>query len=423
MILRRVRYSLAATIVAGSYLLSGVAAAQEATDGEGGGTRKTIDWLDLQVGLGFSSNPYSRTESQSSIFGRISASGMHSWNSERGTTAIHGYAENTSYFAGGYGSRQNFLVGADTNQQVSQVLTIYGHGSFWGDYAGQLSNRLITVPSEPVPVDPANPLPPPSDNPDLLGLSGRQYSANGNIGASIRTSARGTVSLSAGVQGAWFPGSNSQNNYTSYFGSGGYSAELSERTSLGATIYLRRQDFKGNDWANSVNPSLTASTHFSESWSVTGAAGVIAITEHTDGHKNSSLSPSFSVSVCNNGSLSRFCAHASRDTQTSLSSGLVDGQRVAAISTQASLDYFRRLGPQGTIQASMSAISYHTPTSLGKPLDSSYLSGVVGYDRHIGNRLSAGVQTGVRKLFETGPDPKIDYNANVYVRYRLGDLL
>ena len=59
----------------------------------------------------------------------------------------------------------------------------------------------------------------------------------------------------------------------------------------------------------------------------------------------------------------------------------------------------------------------------GDKLRSSYLSGVVGYDRHIGHRFFAGVEGGVRQLFQTGPDPKLDLNASVYVRYRLGDLL
>ena len=29
---------------------------------------------------------------------------------------------------------------------------------------------------------------------------------------------------------------------------------------------------------------------------------------------------------------------------------------------------------------------------------------------------------GVRKLFQAGPDPKTDFNANAYLRYRFGDI-
>ena len=49
--------------------------------------------------------------------------------------------------------------------------------------------------------------------------------------------------------------------------------------------------------------------------------------------------------------------------------------------------------------------------------------GVVGYDRKLCQRWAAGVNGGVRKLFQDGPDPKLDLNASIYVRYRLGDLL
>jgi hypothetical protein len=87
-------------------------------------------------------------------------------------------------------------------------------------------------------------------------------------------------------------------------------------------------------------------------------------------------------------------------------------------------DYYHRLPGRATIQASLTGVHYDTPSAInGDKFRTTYLSGVVGYDRPVGNRLYAGVQGGARKLFQSGPDPKMDFNASVYVRYRIGDLL
>jgi hypothetical protein len=410
---RRAHRRLAATALASALFLTGGAA-----------RASTTDFLDLEAGVGFSSNPGLRFDGESSVFGRISASGVHQWTSEKGSTSIHGYVENTTYLRGGYGSKQNFSLGANTNQAVSETVTVYGDLNFSGDFAGQLSNRLIAVPGEPVPVDPNNPLPPTTTYPDLFGLSGRTYRASGDVGASIKTGARGVVSLTAGAQRSWFTGPNRDADYTSFFGSAGYSTQVSERTRLGASVYLQHQDFRHGDWANSINPVINFSTQLSESLRATAAIGVLVIRQRSDGDTNDSVSPSFSGSLCSDGSISRICARVARDAQSSLSSGIVNGQRGAAVNTTAAVDYFRKLGPNDTLQASLSFVRSETPAAInGDKFRSNYLSAVVGYDRHIGNRLYAGVQGGVRRLFQTGPDPKADFNASVYLRYRLGDLL
>jgi hypothetical protein len=51
------------------------------------------------------------------------------------------------------------------------------------------------------------------------------------------------------------------------------------------------------------------------------------------------------------------------------------------------------------------------------------ISAVAGYDRKIGARLAAGVSVGARKLYRDGADPKSDLNGNIYLRYRIGDIL
>jgi len=386
--------------------------------------QRSITFLDLEAGLGFSSNPFLQFHGSSSAFGRISATGTHQWVTEHGVTALTGYVENTSYFKGGYGSKQIFDFGARTNQAVSETTTVYGDLNFSGDFAGQLSNRLISAPGQPVPVEPGNPLPPTVNYPDVFGLSGRQYRLTGDLGASIRINPRGTLSLTAGAQRSWFSGTSKDLNYTSYYGSGGYTAAVSERTSVGGTVFLQRQDYSHGDWANIVNPVATISTRLSERVTANGSVGVMAINQHSNGDSSRSVTPSFSGQLCSLGDESRFCGRVSRDAQSALSSGLIGGQREATVNTTIGLDYSRRLSRDASVQASLTAVHYNSARSVdGERLRTTYFTGVLGYDRHIGNRLYAGVQGGARKLFQTGPDPKFDLNASVYLRYRLGDLL
>ncbi|HKO17853.1 MAG TPA: hypothetical protein VJU82_03105 [Acidobacteriaceae bacterium] len=403
---------VALTAIAGALLLTSEAAAA-----------KTTDYIDLEAGLGFSTNPFLQLHSHSTAFGRISAYGVHSWQTEKGSTTLTGYVENTTYFKD-YGSKQIFDLGAHTNQAVSPTVTLFGDLDFSGDFAGQLSNRLLTVPSQPVVPVPGNPLPQPTTNPDLLGFTGRQYRASADVGASIRSGARGTISLSAGAQRSWFTGGNRDADYNSYFGTVGYSQQVSERTSAGASVQFQRQDFSHGDWANIVNPVVTLHTQLTESMVADAAVGVMYIQQRTSGFKDHQVTPSVSGSLCNVGNNSRFCVRVSRDAQSALSARILNGAGGAAVTTIAGVDYYRRLSEKETIQASLNATRYDTPGAInGFRIRTTYFSGIVGYDRKVGNRIYAGVSGGARKLFQDGPDPKLDFNANVYLRYRLGDLL
>ena len=102
-----------------------------------------------------------------------------------------------------------FTVGADTNFTASPTVSLYGNLYFFGDFNGQLANRLIGVPSGPPPVtDPIirfrrQPLFRVS-----LGFGGHTIRLNGQVGASIRSSERSTISLSAGAQHGWYTGNS-----------------------------------------------------------------------------------------------------------------------------------------------------------------------------------------------------------------------
>jgi hypothetical protein len=406
------RRHLVATALATALFISGEAARAE-----------TTNTLDLTAGAGFSTNPGFRNNSRTSAFGRLGAYGTHTVRNERSSTSLHGFIENTSYLRN-YGSQRIFALGADTNFTASPTLTLYGSLNFNGDFNGQLSNRLIGVPGGPPITDPNNPLPPPPgfNVPDVFAFNGHSYRLSGQVGASIRSSEVSTISLSAGAQRSWFT-ANSDANYNIYFGSVGYSRQVSERTSIGPSLYLTHQDFTHGDSANIVNPVLTAHTQLSESMSADGAVGVLVLSQDRGGHHDTSVSPSFSASLCSRATLSSFCAQVSRDARSALNDRVINSSGKASITTTGSVTYYRQLSEAGTLQASMYVTHYSSSGTLtGQNLRSTYLSAIVGYDHKVGHRLAAGITGGARKVFQSGSDPAVDFNANIYLRYRIGDI-
>jgi hypothetical protein len=422
----------ALALAAGYFVATAPAAAQEApptTTGPATGTggeqpkASSTTFVDVDAGVGYSSNPVLQLQGRSSAFARLSLTALHSWNSERGSTSVSGYVENTTYLRGGYGSKQIFSLTARTRQAVSEKTSVFVDLSFSGDIAGQLSNRFVT----PVPVGTPSPpdiIPPPGSNPELFNFSGRQYRLIGTVGASIATGPRSSISLTAGATHGFFTGSNKAADYSTYQGSFGYNHQLSEATWVGANVSVSREDFAGSDYANVVNTSLTARTQLGQNISANGSIGILAIYNHREDVNSHSYSPSFSGSICATGERSSLCANISRDASVPLGFGQTQGSRGASINTNLGVNYSRSLGPGETIRATLTATQDSTVSRiLNTRFTSTYVSGLVGYDRKVGARLFAGVSAGARKLYQNGPDPRTDVNGSLYLRYRLGDLL
>jgi len=385
-----------------------------------GATRST---LDLSAGVGFSTNPSLQLDSKSALFGRVSALGMHEWRSERTTTTLSAYAENTTYSRGN-GSKQLFDLSARTIHSVNPNLSIFGTLSFQGDVDGQLSNRFIRATPDLI-------LPPPTDQPGplivddatLIGFGGRQYRLSGQVGATIRATARSSVSLSAGAQRNFASGSLSNANMNSYFATASYDHQISERTSAGFSTNFQYQDYDNGLSSSVINPLLTVSRQFSDQFQGSAAVGLLfSRQEQADGGSDSSIDPSFSFSLCRRGERDRLCARVSRDARNSLSVGFGPQAESLVISTLGSVDYSRQLDANQSVRASISAVRSSSQFSEGDDRRTTYLTFLTGYDRKIRQRLAVGVTGGARRLFQDGRDPKTDLNASAYLRYRLGDV-
>ena len=202
--------------------------------------------------------------------------------------------------------RSSSEFNAHTDQALSEKVRVYGDVSASGDIAGQLTNRFTPDPVV-LPPPETNP-PPPSTFPELFNLSGRQYRIGAQVGASIATGERSSVSLSAGVNHGIFTGSNRVADYTTYQAGLGWQHKLSERTSAGVSVNFQRQDFQGNDYANVINTMVNLNTQLAQDIQASGSVGILAIYEHRGGETDHSYSPSFSGSVCKTGERSSFCA-------------------------------------------------------------------------------------------------------------------
>ncbi|MEO8454959.1 MAG: hypothetical protein ABI454_07355, partial [Sphingomicrobium sp.] len=390
--------------------------------GEQPDNRRVVTYADINAGAGFSNRPFLQGAS-SSVFGRLSLSAFRGWNSERGSTSVTGFVENTTYLRGGYGSKVLFRAAAQTTRAMSETVSVFGRLGISSDLAGQLANRFTT------PVDittPPDTIPLPESDLGIINVSGRTYRIDGQAGASITTSPVSSVSLSAGATHTFFTGRNTRADYTTYNASFGYGHKVSERTSIGASLSLQRQDFAGSDYSNVVNPAATFQTQLGENINVTGSVGLLAIYAHRNGESSHSYSPSFSAALCKSGENSRLCATASRTAQTPLTivSSSQSFPRGTAVSTNFSLNYTRLLGEGGSLRALVNATHSSRANLLPDgQTRATYVSALVGYDRKIGNRLFGGATVGARKLFQSGTDPRPDYNGSIYIRYRIGDLL
>ena len=406
---------------AGAQAVPPTGTGETAAPGSEAATRRQVTYVDLSASAGYSTNPFLQLRDRSSAFGRVGLNAFHSWNDERGSTWLSGYLEDTAYLKGSYGNKAIFSLNAHTDRSLNEKVRVYGDLAAYGDIAGQLTNRFTTVPPVVTPPD----VPPPSSNTELFNLSGRQYRVSGQVGAAIVTGAKSSISLGASVVHGWFTGVNRIADYTTYEGSFGYNHQLSERTWGGLNVSVEHQDFRGSDYANVINSTVTMRTQLAPDIQASGAVGLLAIYEHRLGRNEHSYSPSFRASICKSGEKSSFCFNASRDAQASLGIGLAQGGRGASISTSFDLSYRRQIGQYSQLYATATA-TRNTTVNNGLPggnFSSTYLSGLIGYDHKIGKRIFLGVTGGVRKLYQNGPDPKTDFNGNVYLRYRLGDLL
>ncbi|NJC04492.1 hypothetical protein GGQ97_000285 [Sphingomonas kaistensis] len=373
-------------------------------------------FLDLQAGLGYSTNPDLRLDGVGSAFGRISAYGYHGWSTERSRSNISAYVENSTYFRR-YGNRQLFSVQGNNSTKISETVTAFGSAGFSGDFGAQLSSRFFDAPVNTAPVDPV--IPEGSVivvNPDLAALSQRQYRIFGNGGLSFTLSPRDSLTGTIGAQRAFFKG-NAGNllNYTQLDSTLAWNRQLDERLSAGVRLIASKSDYTLDRSILTYGPQVTANLRLDESLELDGAIGFVR-TERDLGPlgESSSTDLAFDASLCRNLEYERMCAAIARRTQ-STSIG------AAPTSSSLSANYSRRLNARDQIQLAIAATTTDSARELGLGRQNFY-SASGSFDRKISLRLSAGVNVAARKFTIGGPDPKADIGGSLFIRNRFGSV-
>jgi hypothetical protein len=378
-----------------------------------------IAYLDIEAGVGYSTNPQlSFTSNNGRAFGRVSAHGVYSRISERSTTTFSGFAQNLTY-TGRYGSQQSLSVDARHDTAVNERLRLFAHASAGYDEGGQLDTRILNVPDvPPLPGTPATPpvlLPPGSD---FLSVTGKYYHFAADGGGSLALSALDNLNFSAGIQRTVFRSQLQDSSYWTIPASIGYDRQISSRTHAGARLVFQQTNYNGPATSRIVTPQATLRLLLSERLTFDAAAGVsfARVDDGTRVHKSTGADAE--ASLCNRGETSSFCGRASVHQEVATTAG-------PAKSIDVGVDYSHQLDAASTIQFSLAASHYSSPISVisGQTFSrSNYYRAAADYTRKMGSRWFGGVDVSARKLTEAGPDPKADFNASVFVRYRFGDV-
>ena len=377
-------------------------------------------YLDVGAGAGYSSNPQlSVTSNSGRGYGRIDLHAVHARISERSTTVVSAYASDEIYTSR-YGSQPSVSLDAHQDSAVSEQLHIFGSLNASYDENGQLDTRIIGVPA--IPPLPGAPEVPPQLVPggsDFLSIRGKHYRIGGEGGGVLSLSARDNLNFSAGVDHEKFKSSLvSDTDFTRIQANAGYNRLLSAQTTVGGQVHFENTDYSGPSSFRLITPQLTATIRLSEHLTFTGAAGVsfASIDDGIDTRHKTGFSGL--ANLCSLSERGSICVHVQDDQQTATTAG-------PAKTVSAGIDFSHRLTADSTIDLSVSGSHYSAPIALvtGHAFSSSdYFHAAAAYSHRLGNRWFGGINLAARKVTQNGPDPNMDFDGSIFIRYRFGDL-
>jgi hypothetical protein len=376
-------------------------------------------YVDLEAGAGYSTNPQFRLHGGGGQgFGRIAAHAVHTRITARTTTQLSAYAENVTY-TGDIGSQQSLSFNGHHDAAVSEQLRLFGDLNASYQKGGLLDTRVLVMPTIPVFIGPAGtpPILVPG-TPDFLSVTGRDYQVAANVGAQWALGPRDSLHLSTGVQRTVFRGGNVRSGFTTIPVTIGYDRQLSERATIGAQVAAEDIEYDGPTSVHLITPELTGSLSLSPTVSFSGGLGVSFSTVDDGVRTRHSTGPSANARLCSSSERGQLCGYVSIAQEAATTAG-------PAKTLAGGIDYTRQLSASSSIALSAGVDHYSSPTSVitGRNFSSAtYYRAAAEYSRRIGNRLFTGANLSGRKVAESGPDPKADISASLFIRYRLGDI-
>ena len=409
---------LTAAVAAQAATGSGSASATPRSDTVGPArTAGSTSYVDLDVGAGYSTNPEMRLNGNGSGYGRISLRAVHSRVSERSTTILSAFAENDTY-TNHYGSSQSLSFFGSHESAVSEKLRVFGDLS--GDYqqGGQLDTRVLVLPNIPPLVGASNGVVILPGGADFLSVTGKEYHVGGHIGAEISLSPHDQLTVSSGVDRTIFHGALTRTAYTAVPVTVAYDRDLSERTTVGARLALQDTEYNGPYHFRTLTPQVTGRVKLSPTLDLSGALGVTFSAVDDGVTTTHSTGISGNLSLCSTAQSGSLCALVAVDQQSATTAG---PSKVIS----AGVTYSRRLDAKSSLSFTTSIDHYSSPVSFvaGRSFSSTtYYHAAAEYSRSVGHRLFGGVTVSARKYAVSGPDPKMDFNASLFVRYRFGNV-
>lgn len=395
-------------------------ATSTSADKEAAGARAgQSTYLDVEGGVGYSTNPELRLNSGGGeAFGRIAVHAVHRRVSARTTTLLSAYAENVSYTSH-VGSQQSLSFYGHHDAAVSEQLRLFGDLNASFQKGGLLDTRVLVVPTIPVFIGP--PGTPPILVPgtaDFLSVTGRNYQVSGNVGGQLALSPHDDIRVSGGIGRTVFRSGGIRTSYTTIPVSIGYDRQLSERATVGAELDAQDIEYNGPTSVRIITPELTGSLVLSPTLSLSGGVGV-SFARVDDGVRiRNSTGPAANARLCSSTERAQLCGRAYVAQEAATTAG-------PAKTIGADVDYSRQLSANSSIAFSLGVDHYSRPVSVisSRTFSSAtYFRAAAEYSRRIGSRLFGGVNLAGRKVSEAGPDPEADVSASLFIRYRFGDV-
>ena len=382
-------------------------------------TQGASTYVDLEGGLGYSTNPnLTFGDGSGRALVRASAHAVHTRYSARSTTRLSAFGENVTYF-GRYGSQQLVQASAHHDTAVDEKLRVFGDLNASLDRSGQLGTRFLSVGPVVAPSTPTLILPTlPDPQGGFVTADGRTYRLGGQVGALLSMSAVDSVTVRIGTDRVFLRGTAFDTSYSVYRASVGYERSLNARTTIGQAVTLQTTDYDGPVSVTVITPQVTARLALSDRTDLSGAVGLSFAKVKDQLVTERSTGIAASASLCRRGESDQLCATIGRDQQTATIAG-----PVTVLS--AGVSYLKRLDAKQTFQLSASGNRYSNqlnsllPTAIVE--GSSYLTGAAAYTRQLGARLYGGTNLSARRLFRDGRDPKADVSGSLFLRLRLGD--
>jgi hypothetical protein len=380
--------------------------------------RGSSTYLDLEGGVGYSTNPLLEFGGHTAAgYGRVSGHAVHTRVSERTTTVFSALAQNL-FYTSHHGSQQLFDFSARHDARVSEKLQLFGDADLYYDKGGQLGTRIVDLPNVPPPPGVTQPpvlLPPGSD---FFSITGRQYRASAHVGGQVALSTHDFLTVTSGIDHSIFKSGSIDTRYTTIPVSIGYQRQISAVTTAGARVVAEHTDYNGPTSFNVITPQLTMQSALSERMTFSADVGVSFASIDNGISTSHSTGLAADASLCSRGETSQFCARGSIDQQAATVAGPARTETIG-------VDYSRQLDANQTIQIAFNASQFSAPISVitGRTFSrSTYVRAAADYTRRLSDRWFGGVSLSARKVSERGPDPRVDVDGALFIRYRLGDI-